>query len=117
MSYSVSEYFSNNGQIDKPTFRSIKRDNDRFFERARTLRQEMAEWSLSVAKEADEILERFPLEIKVSITCFIARTSTEHIYEKDSQFRPLTFLSICSIGILNRTLNNHPLISAKKPTR
>jgi len=44
--------------------KSIKRDNDRFFERARSLRQEMAEWSLSVAREADAILERYPLEIK-----------------------------------------------------
>ena len=49
-------------------FRSIKLENDKFFERARSLRKEMSDWSLSVTKEADEILERFPLEIKEHVS-------------------------------------------------
>ena len=40
-------------------------ENDRFFERARTLRKEMSEWSLSIAEEADKILAEAPLALKV----------------------------------------------------
>ena len=62
-------HFKKSGKLSRHkalshVFRSIKLENDKFFERARSLRKEMSDWSLSVAKEADEILERFPLEIK-----------------------------------------------------
>ena len=38
-------------------------ENERFFERARDLRREMSEWSLSVSKEVDEILALYPIEM------------------------------------------------------
>lgn len=56
----------NDGSIDSPALRkirNIKLENERFFERARDLRREMSEWSLSVSKEVDEILALYPIEM------------------------------------------------------
>lgn len=56
----------NDGSVDSPALRkirNIKLENERFFERARDLRREMSEWSLSVSKEVDEILALYPIEM------------------------------------------------------
>jgi hypothetical protein len=62
----IFEIDKNQNSIDSPALRkirSIKLENERFFERARNLRREMSEWSLSVTKEVDEILSLYPIDL------------------------------------------------------
>lgn len=54
------------GEFSSPALqkiRNIKTENEKFFERARRLRKEMSEWSISVSKEVDEILTEYPLKL------------------------------------------------------
>merc|ERR1719197_772862 len=55
------------GEFSSPALqkiRNIKNENEKFFERARRLRKDMSEWSISVSKEVDEILTECPLKIQ-----------------------------------------------------
>jgi hypothetical protein len=63
------------GEFSSPALqkiRNIKTENEKFFERARRLRKEMSEWSISVSKEVDEILTEYPLKLPTN-------TGTENV--------------------------------------
>ena len=62
----IFERNNETGEFSSPALekiRNIKTENEKFFERARRLRKEMSEWSISVSKEVDEILTEYPLKL------------------------------------------------------
>lgn len=45
----------------------LRQKNEEFFNRARQLRKEMSEFSISVSKEVEEIIEKYPLQVENSV--------------------------------------------------
>jgi len=45
----------------------LKKKNEEFFSRARQLRKEMSEFSISVSKEVSDLIEEFPLGTDVTV--------------------------------------------------